>query len=137
MSKTLYSVTIDQTGEIETDLSMSKFLIKHGIDVNKLDGTGTTPLLAMLKNSKGSWDKQMELTELFLKAGADVSRDKNEETTVLMEAVDQENPDLVKVLLKAGADVNAVRKHETALLRILNRLSTFGLFVPYHLAEAS
>ena len=126
---TPYSVTIGQSAEIDTDLSISKLLIEHGVHVNKLDGKGTSPLLAMLKNSKGSEVTQMALTKLFLKAGADVSQDKNEETTVLMEAVDQQNANLVKVLLNAGADVNAVRKQGTALLRSLSHLSMFFILI--------
>ena len=78
-------------------------LLDLGVDVNRADHDGLTPLLESVKSGSDE-----HLTAFLIKAGADIKAvDKNGRSAVML-ALDHIPPKLeqLKVLLKAGADPN-------------------------------
>jgi len=95
---------------------IAKFLVDNGIDVNKGDHDGTTPLM------EASLNDLIDVVDLLIKAHADVNARRAGDFTALMEACSdyffpgRDSVELVTKLIEAGADVNAVNEYgETAL----------------------
>lgn len=84
-------------------------LLESGALVNKSDSFGCTPL------HKSSYHGRAYLTELLIKAGADVClRDHNDNTPLLscvQNSIVHNNVDTVKILIKAGARVNESNRY--------------------------
>jgi ankyrin repeat protein len=79
-------------------------LIRHGADVNAIDGTHSTPL--HLAFSKGC----VESVKLLIRHGADVNAKNGRQATPLHLAVSTHSDlkgDLVRLLLSQGADAGA------------------------------
>ncbi|MDT3405589.1 ankyrin repeat domain-containing protein [Mucilaginibacter terrae] len=77
------------------------FLKKGGINVDKRDGLGNTPLYYVC--SKGAKD----IVKLLINAGADVNLANNTSETPLHLAARAGSKEIIKMLVDAGADVNA------------------------------
>jgi ankyrin repeat protein len=95
---------------------IAKLLIANGIDVNKGDHDGATPLM------EASLNDLIDVVDLLIKAHADVNARRAGGFTALMEACSdylfpgRDSVELVTKLIEAGADVNAVNEYgETAL----------------------
>lgn len=81
-------------------LPVIKRLIEEGVDVNRQDAEGNTPLhLAAAKNNT-------DLLQVLIKGGADVHRLNEREETPLAKAVDYSCKEAVALLLNAGSDPN-------------------------------
>ena len=87
-----------QKGVIQT------FLKKGGINIDKRDEKGLTPLHYACQ--KGSRD----IVRLLIENGADVTMETNTSVTPLHLAVMSGNKEIIKMLADAGADVNATDK---------------------------
>jgi len=83
----------------EGDLEFVQTLIKSGIDINRIDQEGFTPL--MMATS----ENQAEIVSYLLKNGADVNLVSGG-WTALIEAADQGSLESMKLLIDAGAEVN-------------------------------
>jgi uncharacterized protein len=77
------------------------FLKKGGINVNKRDALGNTPLYYV--SAKGAKD----IAKLLIDNGADVNQANNSSETPLHCAAGNGSKEILKMLTDAGADVNA------------------------------
>lgn len=76
------------------------FLKRGGIDVNKRDESGNTPLIyACMKNSR-------DIVRLLLENGADAGLENQKSRTPLHFAANTGNYEITAMLVNAGADVN-------------------------------
>lgn len=101
------------------------FLKKGGIDVNKRDAEGNTPLYyACLKGYR-------DLVLLLLDSGADVSVTNNRSETPLHAAARSGNKEIIEKLVAKGADLNTTDADgRTPLLCLLdNRRTDAALFL--------
>ena len=90
------------------DLEAVDKLIKMGVDVNKANGCGSTPLLiaATLRC------RRREFVEKFLQAGANPQLTNAFGGFPLLRAAEDNYLDSVCLLLRAGADPNQTNEHE-------------------------
>lgn len=101
------------------------FLKKGGIDVNKRDAEGNTPLYyACLKGNR-------DIVALLLDSGADATCVNNRSETPLHAAARSGNKEILGKLLMSGADVNATdNEGRTPLLCVLdNKRTDAALFL--------
>lgn len=76
------------------------FLKRGGIDVNKRDEAGNTPLIyACMKNAR-------DLVKMLLEKDADVNLGNQRDRTPLHFAAEAGSPEIIALLVGAGADVN-------------------------------
>ena len=83
--------------------------------VNSKDSKGRTPLVLAIYNDDA------DVVRALLESGADVNARGKDGWTVLMDALNNNNPNLdtIKVLIEAGVDVNAKdKKGDTALMMV-------------------
>ena len=122
---------------------LTKFLLKHGADVDVTDINGNTALHHAVKyySPRQSWSQYSEhsrsaksVVDILLKKKADVNIVNNSGDTPLylaaskglLDVVDKGNVDMTRSLLKAGADVHAVNSEGKSIVSfateiILNR----------------
>ncbi len=81
-------------------LEVVRSLIGRGVDVNRSDDQGKTPLYS------ASYWGHLEVVRALLAAGADVNKSDNDGVTPLYETSRGGYLDVVRALLAAGADVN-------------------------------
>jgi len=116
---------IDKNGHTPIDFAI-KFLDniniinylfdEMGIDVNKPNGYGNTPLSAAI-----TWGK-FEIVDILISAGVDVNKPNGNGDTPLSNASTFGNIRMVDILIRAGADVNKPdRAGRTPLKIALNR----------------
>ncbi|MEM7727629.1 MAG: ankyrin repeat domain-containing protein, partial [Cyanobacteria bacterium P01_A01_bin.45] len=79
------------------DFKIIKILVKNGVDINRKDNQGQTPLFY--------WTNDLDITEFLINSGADVNTKNNYGQTALFKAVAY--TDLTKLILQHGANVNA------------------------------
>ncbi len=91
-------------------LDVLRALLLAGADVNKVDSTGSTPIMYMALSG------QSEMVEIVLEAGASVSKQDFHKGTVLHNAVSSGSIAIVQRLIRVGADVNAVDDTELSAL---------------------
>lgn len=98
-------------------------LIKQGADVNGVDETGMTPLLALAQYSKMYYNEKLrqEATQSYdatldalLAAGADFNARDKHGNTALHYAVKNRSAVMVEALLRCGFDTNALNKNNLA-----------------------
>ena len=95
------------------------FLKKGGIDVNKRDAEGNTPLHHACQ--KGYRD----ITVMLLEKDADVTATNNMSETPLHAAARTGNKEIIERLLDRGADINATDKDgKTPLVRLIDNKRT-------------
>jgi ankyrin repeat protein len=74
--------------------------IKHGANMNQLDGYGNTPvMLAAMKRSTA-------LTQFLISNGADLEKQNTNGHTALMLAVMNRSPEVARLLVDAGVDLD-------------------------------
>ncbi|MDH6601481.1 ankyrin repeat protein [Myroides gitamensis] len=87
------------------------FLKKGGININKRDALGNTPLYYVC--IKGARD----LVQLLIQAGADVSQANNNSQAPIHRIAENGNKEIITLLIAGGADINATDKEgKTPLL---------------------
>lgn len=86
------------------------FLKKGGIDLNKRDTSGNTPLFYVCM--KGARD----IAKLLIENGADINKRLLDGGTALHYATGQGNQFMVKVLLDAGSEIDAQNEKGTSPL---------------------
>lgn len=98
-------------------------LIKQGADVNGVDETGMTPLIALAQHSKMYYNEKLreEATQsydatldILLAAGADFNARDKHGNTALHYAVKNRSSIMVNALLRRGVNTNAVNKKNMA-----------------------
>lgn len=93
------------------------FLISRGIDMNKEEHSGMSPLLLALKRNRNLFVEKL----MKLNAQANFNYANREGTTILMQAIMDDNQPLAKLLINKGADVNAVNQRGNTPLGIAQR----------------
>ncbi len=95
------------------------FLKRGGIDVNKRDESGNTPLIyACMKNAR-------DLVKLLLENNADASLGNQQDRMPLHFAAETGNSEIIALLTGAGADVNCTDKNgQTPLMVMAQRGKT-------------
>lgn len=89
------------------------FLKRGGIDVNKRDESGNTPLIYVcMKNAR-------DLVKLLLENGADVSLGNNRDRMPLHYAAETGNSEIIAMLTDAGADVNCTDSNGVTPLMVM------------------
>lgn len=91
---------------ISCKIEKTKFLVKHGCDVDMVDEYGRTALSIVSNNG------YIEMVNLLIELGADVNKvNENDNNTPLHDASYNGNTEIIKLLINAGADVNAINKN--------------------------
>lgn len=91
------------------------FLKRGGIDVNKRDESGNTPLIYVcMKNAR-------DLVKLLLDNGADASLGNNQDRMPLHFAAETGNSEIISLLTAAGADVNCTDRNGVTPLMVMAR----------------
>lgn len=91
------------------NLSVIKFLIGRGSDLNKQDKEGQTPLMLALIN------EHTEAIKLLIDSGADINIKNKEEKTVLMLAQEENHHDetcLIKIAIENQALAAAIQANQ-------------------------
>lgn len=89
----------------ENNFEITKFLIKHGADVNVGDYE-TAPI------HWASFHNNMEMVKLLVEKGADVNRFNRQHQTAIYNAIDNGNIEMIKYLLQFGADLDVKDRDE-------------------------
>lgn len=105
-----YAVTCEQEEVFD-------FLISRGIDFNKEEHSGMSPLLLALKRNRNLFVEKL----MKLNARANYNYANKEGTTFLMQAILDDNQPLVQLLIENGADVNAINQRGNTPLGIARR----------------
>ncbi|XP_076435944.1 ankyrin repeat and SOCS box protein 16-like [Babylonia areolata] len=84
-----------------------RLLLQYGANVNDVDSSGNTPLMACLFSTKCSTHK-MGAVMALVEAGADLEVKNNRGMTALQVAAGRFDVRMVEYLLSVGADVNSV-----------------------------
>ena len=97
---------------------LTKLLISSGVDLNKTDKYGYTPLMVAVENIEFSDDGTSEkCAEILIEAGADVNIKNDMGETVLMLAIEDGLSDrVIQMLINNGADVNAINEDGFSVL---------------------
>lgn len=91
------------------------FLKRGGLDVNKRDGAGNTPLIyACMKNAR-------DLVKLLLENGADAGLANQRDQMPLHFAAETGNSEIIAMLTEAGADVNCTDTNGVTPLMVMAR----------------
>lgn len=91
------------------------FLKRGGVDVNKRDESGNTPLIyACMKNAR-------DLVKMLLDNGADVNLGNQKDLMPLHFAAETASPEIIAMLAEAGADVNCTDSNGTTPLMVMAR----------------
>lgn len=94
-----------------------KQLLNYGLNPNVFDKRGQPILIT----SVGGFNANLEITQLLIRAGADLNIEDPQGRTPLIAAVEAGNIKALKLLLEAGANVNArTKKGLTAVLILGN-----------------
>ena len=89
------------------------FLKRGGVDVNKRDESGNTPLIyACMKNAR-------DLVKLLLENGADVNLGNQRDRMPLHFAAEAGSPEIIGLLTGAGADVNCTDMNGVTPLMVM------------------
>ena len=97
----------NQRGVVQT------FLKKGGIDINKRDESGNTPLIyACMKNSR-------EIVKMLLENGADAALENQRSRAPIHFAAEIGNYEIVSMLVGAGADVNCADRDGVTPLMLM------------------
>ena len=83
------------------DISIAKWLLENGANVNKTDVDKVSPLSLAIENARS-----IDMAELLLKHGANPNKPDIDGNTPLYMAVTLRRPDMVELLLKHGANPN-------------------------------
>ncbi len=105
-----YSIACDQKSAFD-------YLIGKGIDINAEDNSGRSPLLLAIQRNKLALIDEL----IALNANANFNLANKEGTTVLMEAVLNDNVDIAHLLIKNGADLNLKNGRGNTALGIAKR----------------
>ena len=124
--QTLLCFYSGSTMSSEKSLSVVKWLIDNGANVNKPDEYDDTPLIIACE----SGNKQV--VEILLEADADVNNALTDSNPLLI-VCKSGRSDIVKILLEAGADANVVRNGNTPLsiACLYNRTDVVRLLLDY------
>lgn len=91
------------------------FLKRGGVDVNKRDESGNTPLIYVcMKNAR-------DLVKLLLDNGADAGLGNNQDRMPLHFAAETGNSEIISLLTAAGADVNCTDRNGVTPLMVMAR----------------
>lgn len=91
------------------------FLKRGGVDVNKRDESGNTPLIyACMKNAR-------DLVKMLLDNGADVNLGNQQDCLPLHFAAEAGSPEIIELLTGAGADVNCMDRNGRTPLMVMAR----------------
>ncbi|MCB9228922.1 MAG: ankyrin repeat domain-containing protein [Deltaproteobacteria bacterium] len=93
-------ITAAENGHLEA----VELLLEAGVDVNKPDKYGQTPLLLAVFNS----NEDEDIAKLLIQYGADVNKASNRGESPLSFAAGSRNHELSKLLIECGADVNVM-----------------------------
>lgn len=93
------------------------YLIDRGIDINIEEKNGMTPLLRAVVRNRTIFIERL----LAMDAKANFNRSNKEGTTVLMEAILDDNLPTVKLLIENGADLNMANQRGNTPLGIARR----------------
>lgn len=100
---------------IQNRAEIAQEFLKRGIDVDKVDKNGCTPLVYAVDRNLTA------IARILLKAGAGVNRIGRYGQTPLMQAVNVGRPDMISLLLEAGADTKIVSPEGDTAMSIAQR----------------
>ena len=114
---------VDETGQTSVLIASGEgypdiveYLIQNEADVNIATHSGDTSLIQVAQNSIMNKDKQLNIVEQLIKAGAIVNWQGEYGKTPLILATESNSPKIVSKLLESGADISIRDKNgETAL----------------------
>ena len=97
---------------------LTKLLISLGVDLNKTDKYGYTPLMVAVENIEFSDDgSSQKCAKMLIEAGADVNIKNDEGETILMLAIENGlSNSVIQMLINNGADVNAIDEYGFSVL---------------------
>lgn len=97
---------------------LTKLLISSGVDLNKTDKYGDTPLMRAVENIEFSDDgSSQKCAEILIEAGADVNIKNDMGETVLMLAIEYGlSNSVIQMLINNGANVNAIDEQGFSVL---------------------
>ena len=98
-------------------VEIAELLLELGANVDALEATGETILLAVLSHFRHNL---VNIVKFLLKHGADVNRRNKDAETPLHLAIRQDRSKVPKILLEHGADANAVNIDGMTPLHILS-----------------
>ena len=85
-------------------------LLSEGVDVNKADNHGQTPIFCIT-------DQNLDIAEKLIAKGSNVNQSDENGQTPLINVVSNKNAKAVKLLIKSGANVNAKDKDNWSVLQ--------------------
>ena len=116
--------TVDNDGATAlfyaSEIETMDYLIKNGIDVNKKDITGRTPLI----QHSLAYENQ-DHVKFLLEKGADINAQDNEGVTTLMFAVQTDKTKIIDICLSEKADINI--KDNEGKTALFHTISSFGI----------
>lgn len=101
-------------------IQIIEMFVKAGLDINKRNYLGDTPLHSAILN-----EYSLEAIKKLISLGADVNATDSQGATSLYHAVTMQNVELIKLLINKGADINACDSEgNTPLFRIILKEKT-------------
>jgi ankyrin repeat protein len=79
--------------------ALCRLFIRHGADINQIDSNNETPLFC------AAYYQDLSICKLLLELGANINF-RNSESTILREAINSRNVEVVEYLLSQGAEID-------------------------------
>ncbi|HOP62630.1 MAG TPA: ankyrin repeat domain-containing protein [Spirochaetota bacterium] len=116
---------------INGHLSMVKYLLENGAEINFADANGCGPLCSVME-----WGNCMEMVEFLISNGADINVKDPYGRPLILNWYAIENPEIILTLAGAGADLNAADEHGSngvLFAAAAGSIETVGFFIEHGL----
>lgn len=108
---------LQEASAILFDINISRFLIKHGANVNQKSKEGVPLITEILLNQKYN-DRKEQMLILFMASGADINATDNNGNTPLIAVTASMPIEILNLVMKFNPDVNVLNNSgETALYK--------------------